>query len=419
MFALVDCNNFYASCERVFRPDLTTTPIIILSNNDGCVIARSNETQALGIKMGEPYFKIKAFCRQHKIQVFSSNYTLYGDFSERVMSVIQAYWPDMEIYSIDEAFLDLSTMPLHLIDDFCTKLRNRIFQCTGIPTSIGIGETKTLSKVASFIAKKKLAIPVFNIINKKHWLQQIEVTDIWGIGRQWSKKLNALNIFTAHDLAHTHFSLLKKNFNVVLLRTAMELNDQICLEPAEWQAKKSIVSSCSFGELQTSLCALKEAVSYHCATAWSKMRKQKSSTQYLSVFIHSNSFRTDLPQHSNSASFKLIQPCDDIRSLTRYSIHCLESIYKEGFHYKKCGVLLTDLTDNSWKQQDLFSVISKEEQQNSERVMHVMEQINSKFGARTMYLAAEGVTKKWSMKREIKTPCYTTNWAEIPVVYAR
>lgn len=417
MFALIDCNNFYASCERVFRPDLHYKPIIVLSNNDGCVIARSNESKALGIKMGEPYFKVKSLCKQNRVQVFSSNFALYGDFSERVMSVIESSWPEVEIYSIDEAFLDLSTMQKHSIHAFCVQLQKKIYQCTGIPTSIGIGETKTLAKVANCIAKKKLAIPVFTLEDKPFWLKQIEVGEVWGIGRQWSKKLNTLGIMTAYDLVHS-IARIKYQINVSVLRTALELSGQCCLDLNESEPKKSIVSSCSFGEMQTSLSALKEAVSYHCAKAWGKMRKQDACAYYLSVSIYANRFKTELPQYSNTAGLKLIHPSDDVRVLTKYALDCLQTIYKEGFHYKKCGVMLTDFVNKQARQLDLFSEVSPESQENTARVMNVMEAINKKYGSRTMHLAAEGIRKPWSMKQEIKTPCYTTKWSDIPIVYA-
>lgn len=224
MFALVDCNNFYASCERLFRPDLKNVPIVVLSNNDGCCIALSNEAKALGIAMGAPYFKIKGFCRQYGVHAFSSNYTLYGNISHRVMCTIEETWPHVEIYSIDEAFLDLSNLPVADHNLFCQELQKKILKHTGIPTSIGIGATKTLAKVANHFCKKVFNIPVFNITsNREQWLQQIAVGSIWGVGQQWENKLISRGIHTAYDLATTNPHLLKKCFNVVLMRTAMEL----------------------------------------------------------------------------------------------------------------------------------------------------------------------------------------------------
>ena len=228
MFALVDCNNFYASCERLFRPDLKTHPIIVLSNNDGCVIARSNEAKTLGIAMGEPYFKVKSLCKKHRIAVFSSNYTFYGDMSYRVMCIIEENWKDIEIYSIDEAFLDLSGMPAADHDDFCKNLQRRILKNTGIPTSIGLGKTKTLAKLANHIAKKAAKTPVFNISNQNEWLKHMAIGEVWGVGRQWQKKLIQRGINTALDLATADLRLIKDTFNVTLMQTALELRGTPC-----------------------------------------------------------------------------------------------------------------------------------------------------------------------------------------------
>ena len=229
MFALIDCNNFYVSCERLFRPDLRGKPVLVLSNNDGCVIARSNEAKELGIKMGQPYFQIKALSKKHQIQVFSSNYTLYGDLSNRVMSIIEAAWPEVEIYSIDEAFLDLSTMPAFDHHAFCSQLQKTILKSTGIPTSIGIGSTKTLAKIANHICKMELKVPVFNVTSQSHWLAKIDVGDVWGIGHRWQKKLKEKGIHSAWHLAALNAQVIKTHYNVVLMRTVMELQGISCI----------------------------------------------------------------------------------------------------------------------------------------------------------------------------------------------
>ena len=414
MFALIDCNNFYASCERVFRPDLYQKPIIVLSNNDGCVIARSNEAKLIGIKMGVPYFKIQALCQKHHVHVFSSNFALYGDLSARVMTSIELSWPDMEIYSIDEAFLNLSTMPPQHREAFCRQLQKNIYQWTGVPTSIGLGATKTLAKVANYIAKKELSTPVFSFDDTSDWLNRIAIADVWGIGRQWSKQLNDYNIFTAQDLVNS-LPFIKRKFNINLIRTALELSGERCLELETPQLKKSIVASSSFGEKQTSLVALQEAVSFHCAKAWQKLRKQQSRARYLTVFISANHFRADLPQYANSVSVQLLHPSDDLRVLTKYSLSSLAKIFKTGFFYRKCGIMLTDLVNKQYQQLDLFT----NESQNSARLMEAIEEINSKYGASTIHLAAEGLTKKWAMKQRRKTPSYTTRWNDIPIAYAK
>ncbi|HAT3877868.1 TPA: Y-family DNA polymerase [Legionella pneumophila] len=420
MFALIDCNNFYASCERLFRPDLRTTPIIVLSNNDGCVVARSNEAKALGIKMGVPYFEVKGLCKQHNVQVFSSNYTLYGDLSHRVMTVIEANWPDTEIYSIDEAFLNLKTLSEDKIDTFCTYLQKTILKHTGIPVSIGIGRTKTLAKVANHVAKKKLKIAVFNVTNQEeHWLSHLEVDDIWGVGRQWYKKLIGFGVTNALELSKLNPRFVKDRFNVVLQRTVLELRGKPCLELEEIAPKQSIMSSCSFGGLQSDFGFIQEAISHHCGTAWAKMRRQGLITQHLSVFVRSNPFREDLAQYSNSIGFRLVNPTDDVRYLTAAAKLCLKKIYRKGIQYHKCGVLLADLIDKQYRQMDLFHQPSDEKIIETEKVMKLICGINQKYGSRTMRLAAEGFRKSWSMKRQLKSPHYTTRWSELPIAYLK
>ncbi len=335
MYALIDCNNFYASCERLFRPDLHDKPIIVLSNNDGCVIARSNEAKALGFKMGDPFFQVKGLCKQHKVQVFSSNYTLYGDISSRVMSVILESWTDVEVYSIDEAFIDLSTLPASQHDNFCILLQKTILKVTGIPTSIGIGETKTLAKIANHLCKKDLKIPVFNICNQREWLKKIGVGDVWGIGRQWNKKLMQQGINTADDLARMNAHLLKKQFNVVMMRTAKELQGIPCAGLEEVEPKQSIMSSKSFGEMQTDFDLISAAISSHCARAWEKLRRQDLVAQNPTVFVQNNRFRDDLPQYCKSLQFKLVNPTDDLTLITKIAKLCFKKLYRDGYQYKK------------------------------------------------------------------------------------
>ncbi|WP_131784036.1 Y-family DNA polymerase [Legionella gresilensis] len=415
MFALIDCNNFYASCERLFRPDLRTKPVVILSNNDGCVVARSNEAKALGIKMGEPYFKVKEICDLYDVTIFSSNYTLYGDLSARVMRVIEEAWDNVEIYSIDEAFLDLSTLPKQNIDAFCLTLQQKILQYTGIPTSIGIGHTKTLAKVANFTAKKKLNAPVFNITGlETEWLEKIEVGDIWGIGKQWQRKLKGFGVITASQLASQNPHWIKSHFNVVLQRTVMELQRISCLSLETIEPKKSLVASCSFGMPQTSLVAIEQAISHHCATVWGKLRKQELVAHYMSVFLYTNRFDESLKSYSKSISFRLINPTDDVRQITSFAKQALKRLYKEGIPYKKSGIMLAELAPKSHRQMDLFHEPSDTMIAKSEKVMSLMESINKRYGTRTIRLAAEGFQKEWAMKREMKSPCYTTCWSELP-----
>lgn len=416
MYALIDCNNYYASCERLFRPDLKNTPIVILSNNDGAIISRSNEAKALGIAMGEPYFKIKQFCKQHGVKAFSSNYTLYGNISQRVMSTIEEAWPHLEVYSIDEAFIDLSTMPEDLHESFCIALQKKILKHTGIPTSIGIGKTKTLAKVANHLCKKVFKIPVFNITHQMGLLNSIAVGDVWGVGRQWDKKLFAQGIRTAHDLSAMNPHLLKKQFNVVLMRTAMELSGTPCGGLEEAALKQSIMSSKSFGSMQTEFSALAQAVSSHCARAVEKMRLQGLVVKSMTVFVHTNRFRQDLAQHFQSMEVRLVNPTDDLRLITKWAKRCLRQIYKSGFYYKKVGVCLQDLILKDPCQMDLFHQPSEEQLEHTEKLMGVFDQINQKYGRSTIRLAAEGHSKPWAMRSELKSPAYTSRWSELPQV---
>lgn len=419
MFALIDCNNFYASCERLFRPDLRDKPIVVLSNNDGCVIARSNEAKALGIAMGEPYFKIKALSKQHKVHVFSSNYTLYGDLSSRVMSVIEASWPEVEVYSIDEAFLDLSSMPAAMHESFCTQLQKAILKSVGIPTSIGIGPTKTLAKIANHICKKELKIPVFNVSEQRHWLTKIRVGDVWGVGRQWQKKLITKGINTAFDLAQLNAHLIKKQYNVVLMRTIMELQGIPCAGLEVSEPKQSIMSSKSFGEMQTQFAPIAQAISSHCARACEKARSQNLVAQRLYVFIRGNPFRQDLEQYSNSMECRLVNPTDDTRIITKVAKLCLKKLFKPGVHYKKVGVMLEDLVNKSTMQLDLFHQPSDESLLKKDILMSLLDNINTRFGSHTIKLAAEGYAKPWAMRSQMRSPCYTTRWAELPIVTNR
>ncbi|MCA0402256.1 MAG: Y-family DNA polymerase [Proteobacteria bacterium] len=415
MYALVDCNNFYASCERLFRPDLRYKPIVVLSNNDGCVIARSNEAKALGVVMGEPYFKIKGLCQQHKIHAFSSNYTLYGDLSHRVMMTIEEEWPHLEVYSIDEAFLDLSTLPEAQLEPFCTRLHKRILKETGIPTSIGIGKTKTLAKAANYLCKKVFNIPVF-YLSQYSLLQQVAVGDVWGVGRQYAKKLMAQGIYTAYDLAQTNPHLLRKRYNVVLMRTAMELSGISCTGLEEAEPKQSIMSSKSFGAMQTTLSAVAQSLSSHCARAVEKLRAQQLVAQRMYVFVHTNRHREDLAQHFQSIEVNFINPTDDLRIITKMAKRCLRQIFKSGYHYKKAGICLEHLIPKDPRQLDMFHQISDESLERTEQLMSVFDTINQKYGRHTIRLAAEGYSKPWAMRAQMKSPAYTTRWSELPRV---
>ena len=414
MFAIVDCNNFYASCERLFNPSLANKPIVVLSNNDGCVIARSNEAKALGIKMGEPFFKLKAMIYKYDLKVFSSNYALYGDLSNRVMTILKDSWPESQVYSIDEAFLNLSKLPFDKIMSFCDQLQKKVYMYTGIPVSIGIGETKTLSKLANKIAKTEINLPVYLLRKNDVFLKKIPVGDVWGVGRQWAIKLNRLGILTASDLQNAELTFIKNKFSVILQRTASELKGNNCIEIEEGKLKKSIVSSKSFGSMQTEQGAIIEALSTYCSRAAEKLRSQKSLVGYIRVFIYSNRFREDLPQYTNSIGFKLINATDDTRKIIKCARYCLNKIFKDGYQYKKVGVSLDDLSSKNNQQLDLFAIESDNSIDSSSKVMTVLDSINNRFGQNSLRLASDGTNKKWVMRKDYSSPCYTTRWSDIP-----
>ena len=411
MFAIIDCNNFYASCERLFRPDLYQQPIIVLSNNDGCVIARSNEAKALNIKMGQAYFQIKKFCQQHHVHVFSSNYVLYGDLSARVMRVIEETWPYVEIYSIDEAFLNLSTLPSHQHQDFCEHLRTKIWRHVGIPTSIGIGPTKTLAKAANHVAKKTRHQPVFAIHQHLEWLESIAIDDIWGIGKKWAQQLKNLGIYTAGDLKRQSPSYIRKHFSLPLMQTTLELQGFACHELQTSEPKQSIVASRSFGRCQTEFTSIAEALSHHCARATQKLRQQKSKVCIMSVFIRTNPFQQHQPQYAKHCSLRLPEPTDDLRCITLYAKQGLQQIFKSGFAYHKVGVCFEQIS--SFQQHSLFS---SQIPNNSQPFMQVLEDIQAKFGRHSIYLAAEGSQATWTMKSDQRSPAYTTSWPNLPIV---
>jgi DNA polymerase V len=385
MFAIIDCNNFYASCERLFRPDLKHVPIVVLSNNDGCCIARSDEAKALGIAMAAPYFEIKELCDKNKVKVFSSNYTLYGDISHRVMITIKNAWPDVEVYSIDEAFLDLRTLPLNKIDAFCISLQKTILQHTGITTSVGIGRTKTLAKAANYLGKRVYKVPVFNVCTDRLLnLKKVPIEEVWGVGRAWAKKLVGLGILTAFDLANSDEVFLREISNVVLTRTTIELKGTICHELQVPKLKQNIISSRSFGTMQFDLAAIEQAISSYCTRAVEKMRMQNLLAKKIEVFLQTNRFRKDLLQDNQTITTSFIIPTDDLRLIVKTAKQCLQKIFKQGFLYKKVGVVLGDLTASHIRQFDIFEQDNFNENQRSKKFMDVLDKINKKYGRSTL-----------------------------------
>lgn len=418
VFALVDCNNFYASCERLFRPELNSQPIIVLSNNDGCVIARSNEAKLLGIAMGTPFFKLKDMLATHKVHVFSSNYALYGDLSHRVMTILQQHEPEVEVYSIDEAFVLLPYVSGKPQTEYARYLQQKIRQCVGVPVAIGIGPTKTLAKIATRIAKKNSCCGgVFDITDNAEMDQLLaacDVEDVWGIGRQSAGKLRARGVATARDLRDADDIWIRKRLTVTGLRTAMELRGISCLRletaPPD---KKSIISSKSFGRPVCLLSEMREAVATYLSTAAEKLRHQGSAAGALQVFISTNTFNPNQPQHVQSMTVCLPKPTADTPQLLKAALSCLDAIFKPGYQYKKAGVMLAEIIPAHRQQIALFDGA---QEARTDELMQAVDRINQKWGKQTVQVAAAGLVKPWGMVQSYKSPAYTTNWSELPIV---
>lgn len=415
VFALVDCNNFYASCERVFNPKLEGRPVIVLSNNDGCAIARSNEAKALGIKMGAPFFKIKDIVERHKVQVFSANFSLYGDLSRRVMATLDTFSPEVEIYSVDEAFINLTGFDCHDFDSYGRHIKATVKQWTGIPVSVGIAETKTLAKVAGEFAKKSpKANGVLDLTKSKYQelaLHRLPVYEVWGVGRKISEKLNKKGITTALQLRDADDDYILRTFNVCLLRTVLELRGISCLQ-LELEAKpnKTIACTRSFAELTSDKTFLEQAVSSYTARASERLREQKLATKKLLVFIQTNRFRKSEPQYSRSAEVTLPIATDATPQLIHYARKGLDKIYRPEYRYHKAGVIMLDLIPASEIQTGLFDCVDREK---SDRLMITLDRVNQIYGSNTLKYGAEGMGKRWRMKQEKLTPRYTTNWQEL------
>ncbi len=401
VFALVDCNNFYASCEKLFRPDLKDTPVVVLSNNDGCVVARSREAKLLGIKMGVPVFQIKAEMQRHGILAFSSNYALYADLSSRVMRTLEEMAPRVEVYSIDEAFLDLTGIESAIsLVEFGQQVRERIGHWIGITVCVGIAPTKTLAKLANHAAKKYPAtqgvVDLTNPDRQRRLLALVPVDDVWGVGRRLSKRLNALGITTALDLANASPRAIRDQFSVVLERTVRELNGESCIELEEIPpTKKQIVCSRSFGVKVTHFELLREAICEYATRATEKLRKEQQQAKVMTVFIRTSPFKDNEPQYSNSASGELLIPSCDTRDFIELANHLLKRIWKDGFRYAKAGVMLSDFYDPGMFQPGLFDDVST--RSNSQQLMSVLDTINQS-GAGKVFFAGQGTKQDWSMK---------------------
>lgn len=418
VFALVDCNNFYASCERVFNPKLRGLPIVVLSNNDGCIVARSAEAKALGIKMGEPYYKVKDIIDSSKVQVFSSNYTLYGDMSNRVMTILSLFSPDVEVYSIDEAFMDLSGFSRFEPQDYGKQILSTVLKWTGIPVSIGFGTTKTLAKIANNSAKKKRRNNgVCSLLEDKTIetvLESTPVDDIWGIGTRSAAKLKKIGLRTARQLRDADCSYVRKLLGVNGARTVNELRGKSCwtLENVPLP-QKSICCSRSFGKSVTKLQDIEEAVAHYTAKAAVRLRSRKLAVTSVTVFIHTNPFKTSEKQYCNAITVPLITATSHTKSLISETVKTVRTIYRSGYNYKKAGVIFNGLVPSDYIQADLFDSDSSVKSSSLDRIV---DQINSSFGEKTLFYAAEGIRRNWSMRRGKCSLRRTTNWQELPEV---
>ncbi|MCB2181724.1 MAG: Y-family DNA polymerase [Desulfobulbaceae bacterium] len=418
-FALVDCNNFYASCERLFEPSLHGRPIVVLSNNDGCIISRSNEAKALGVGMGTPYFKARPFLKKHGVKVFSSNYALYGDLSNRVMTVLRQLEPRLEMYSIDEAFLHLDTIRDRSLTRYAGFVRQTVYRHTGIPVSIGIGPTKTLAKVAGHIAKKNAECQgVFDMSEASidDILSCFDVSDVWGIGRRQTERLHRRGIRTALGLKNCEDDWLRRNLTVTGLRTAMELRGISCIALEDGPlSRKSISSSKSFGVQVESLSALREALATYVAQAAVKLRGQRCLANSLQVYITTNRFSKTARHYSARQVLTLAEPTASTSFLIRHALAGLSRIYKPGLRYQKAGVVLFGLVPCSFHQPGLFGAVDRK----SGPLMAAMDRINEKWGRHTIQHAVAGLEKPWKNKQLKKSRAFTTSWKELPVAKAR
>jgi len=415
MIALIDCNSFYASCERAFKPHLQKKPVVVLSNNDGCVIARSNEAKACGIPMGVPFFKVKEIVQKHGVHVFSSNYTLYGDMSSRVMKTLSQFTPELEVYSIDEAFMNLEGLSAHDLKKFGKEIRQTVWQHTGIPVSVGIAPTKVLTKVANTIAKSDSQHEGVVCLNSQNdidnALQDFPVGEIWGIGWNLENKLVSRGIVRVPQLLAQPESMIRDWLHVQVHRIVKELKGISCLSVSDFEEpRKQIMSTRSFGKTIFDIKDLREALSCHVSTAAEKLREQDSITHSLTAFIRT-SRHTKFQQYYGSESVGLNPGTSSTNTLIHAAMKALERIYKKGIHYKKCGIYLSAISPKQNLQEDLFTIGDTKKQ---DKIMNVMDQINRKRGRNAIHFAScGGYDHNWAMKSEHRSPCYTTRWSEV------
>ncbi|TKU43354.1 Y-family DNA polymerase [Citrobacter sp. wls714] len=418
MFALVDVNSFYASCETAFRPDLKGRPVVVLSNNDGCVIARNAEAKRAGVKMGDPYFRQKDLFLRYGVVCFSSNYELYADMSSRVMSTLEAMSPRCEIYSIDEAFCDLTGVRnCRVLQEFGQELKDAVYQNTGLAVGVGIAQTKTLAKLANHAAKKWQrqtggVVDLSNQDRQRKLMAALPVDEVWGVGRRISKKLEAMGIKTVLDLADTDIRFIRKHFNVVLERTVRELRGEPCLELEEFApVKQEIVCSRSFGERITDYDAMRQAICSYASRAAEKLRGEHQYCRYISTFVKTSPFALNEPYYGNSASVKLLTPTQDSRDIIAAATRSLDAIWKDGHRYQKAGVMLGDFFSQGIAQLNLFD--DNAPRRGSEKLMEVLDYLNAKEGKGALYFAGQGIQQQWAMKREMLSPRYTTRYEDL------
>ncbi|HCD6066923.1 TPA: Y-family DNA polymerase [Klebsiella oxytoca] len=420
MFALADVNSFYASCEKVFRPDLRDRPVVVLSNNDGCVIARSAEAKRLGIKMGMPWFQLKSEKFPEPVIAFSSNYALYASMSNRVMVHLEALAPRVEQYSIDEMFLDIHGIDSCIdFEDFGRQLREHVRSGTGLTIGVGMGPTKTLAKSAQWASKEwpqfggVLALTPGNPRRTEKLLSLQPAEEIWGVGRRITKKLNTMGITTALQLARANPTFIRKNFNVVLERTVRELNGEPCITLEEAPPpKQQIVCSRSFGERVTTYEAMRQAVCQHAERAAEKLRGERQYCRHISAFIKTSPFAINEPYYGNLATEKLLTPTRDTRDIIAAAVKALDRIWVSGHRYAKAGVMLNDFSPTGVSQLNLFDEVQPRPQ--SDALMKVLDSINH-TGLGSVWFAGRGIAPEWQMKREMLSPAYTTRWSELPI----
>ncbi|WP_338716708.1 Y-family DNA polymerase [Raoultella ornithinolytica] len=417
MFALCDVNSFYASCETVFRPDLKGRPVVVLSNNDGCVIARSAEAKPF-VKMGEPYFKQKEQFRRQGVICFSSNYELYADMSNRVMTTLEELSPRCEIYSIDEAFCDLTGVRnCRNLTDFGREIRETVLRRTHLTVGVGIAQTKTLAKLANHAAKQWQrqtggVVDLSNIEKQRKLMAALPVNEVWGVGRRISKKLETMGIKTVLQLADTDIRFIRKHFNVVLERTVRELRGEPCLGLEEFApVKQEIVCSRSFGGRITEYHEMRQAICSYASRAAEKLRGEHQYCRFISAFVKTSPFALNEPYYGNSASVKLLTPTQDSRDIIAAATRCLDAIWKDGHRYQKAGVMLGDFYSQGVAQLNLFD--DNAPRQNSEKLMEVLDHLNAKNGRGALYFAGQGIQTAWQMKREMLSPRYTTRYSDL------